>query len=74
MSIKRSDDSLNAEGWILDKYCLVTNDTRASMMIVRPNITRALPKGELTQPYILKMASGETLPALKEALVKLTLG
>jgi hypothetical protein len=44
------------------------------MTIVRPNVTTPLLKGELTWPYILKMTSGEALPALKEVLVKLTLG
>lgn len=44
------------------------------MMIVKPNITTALPKGELTRSYVLKMASGETLPALKEALAELIMG
>jgi hypothetical protein len=45
--------------------CFVTINTRASMMIVIPHVITVLPKGELTQPYILKMALGETLPALK---------
>jgi hypothetical protein len=31
-------------------------------------------KRELSQPYIQQMASGDTIPLLKEVLVELTIG
>jgi hypothetical protein len=57
------------KGWIQDKPCLVTMDTRASVTITRPDITVGLPNREPSQPCILQMVSRETLPVLKEALV-----
>jgi hypothetical protein len=65
---------LNAKGWIGDKPCLVTTDTRAPVTIPRRYITAGLLTRALTGPYILYMASGETLPILKETLVQLALG
>jgi hypothetical protein len=43
----RSDDSLNAEGQIRYKPCLVTTDTRASVTIIQPDITTGMPKRPL---------------------------
>lgn len=52
--------------------CLVTTDNGPSIATARPDIT-GLPERKVTQPYILQMASGKTLPALNEVLVKVTL-
>jgi hypothetical protein len=52
----------------------VTFDTRPSVSITKPDITAGWPESKLSQYYMLQMASGETLPTLKEALVELTLG
>jgi hypothetical protein len=52
-----------------DKPYILTTDTKASVMITRPNITAGLPEREdtqVTQPYIPHMASGNTLPILKK--------
>jgi hypothetical protein len=70
---EEDDDSLNAQGWTGDKPCLLTIDTGASVTTVRPNTAAGLPKRKPSH-YILQMASWETLPILKEALVELTLG
>jgi hypothetical protein len=40
----KSDNSLNAEGWIADKLCLMTTDTKASVMNTGPNIAAGLLK------------------------------
>jgi predicted aspartyl protease len=74
MSARKGNDSLNMEGQIGDKSCLMTIDTGASVTIVRLDITAGLPVRELTRPYVLQMLSGKTLLILKEALVELTLG
>jgi hypothetical protein len=42
-------------------------------MIIWPDITAGLLKRELTQLYVLEMASGETLTVLKGVLIGLTL-
>jgi hypothetical protein len=42
------------------------------MTIMRPNIMAGLLKRELSGPYILQIALGETALALKEALMKLS--
>jgi hypothetical protein len=70
----KDNDSLNAEGWIGGKSCLVIIGTGAPITIARLDITAGLPKRELTRSYILQMASVETHPVLKEALVELLLG
>jgi hypothetical protein len=44
------------------------------MTFARLDITAELPEREVTQLYDLPMASGETLPILKEILVELPLG
>jgi hypothetical protein len=68
VSEKHNHDSLQAEGWIGEKPCLVTIDAGASVTITRPHITAGLPEKDL------QMASEETLPILKETLVEVTLG
>jgi hypothetical protein len=70
---KDSHNSLKVEGQIGDKSCLVTVDTRASVTIARPDIRAGLPQKDPPMKCILQMASGETLPILKEVLVTLTL-
>lgn len=44
------------------------------MTVVRQNITAGLPEKYLSTPEALQMVSGQILPILKEALLKLTLG
>jgi hypothetical protein len=58
---------LTADGWIQEKPCRVTIDTRASATVDRPDIVAGL-------PYVLQTASGETMPVVKEAHVELTMG
>jgi hypothetical protein len=70
MLAKGSHDSLIAEGWIWEKPI----DTGASVTIARSDIVTEQLKGKPSRPYILQMASRETNPVLKEALVELTLG
>jgi hypothetical protein len=41
---------------------------RASVTIVRLDIIIVLPERELTQPYVLQMASWETIPILKDTV------
>jgi hypothetical protein len=71
---KQRHGSLSAKWWIGDKSYLVSVDIWASVTIARPDTTAVLPVTDLITPYFLQMASGEVLPILKEALVKLTLG
>jgi hypothetical protein len=52
----------------------VTIDTGASATVARPDIVAGLPERELSQPYVLQTASGETIPVMKEAHVELTMG
>jgi hypothetical protein len=52
----------------------VTIDTGASATVARPDIVAGLPERELSRPYVLQMASGETIPVVKEACVELTIG
>jgi hypothetical protein len=52
----------------------VTINTGACVTISRPNIATGWPERKPDLCYRLKMASGESLLRLKEALVKLTLG
>jgi predicted aspartyl protease len=58
---------LTADGWIQEKPCRVTVDTGASATVARPDIVARLPERELSQPYVLQTASGETMPVMKEA-------
>jgi predicted aspartyl protease len=66
--------SLSADGWVQEKPCWVTIDTGASATVARPDIVAGLPERELSQPYVLQTASGETIPVVKEAHVELTMG
>jgi hypothetical protein len=52
----------------------VTIDTRVSVTIARPDIIAGLTERDPSTQYALQTASGETLPTLKEASVKLTRG
>jgi hypothetical protein len=52
----------------------MTIDPGMCVTIARPDIAKGWPEGKLNQCYGLETASGESLPILKEALVKLTLG
>jgi hypothetical protein len=69
MLAEKDNYRLNARGWIEDKSHLMTINTGPSVMIARPDITAGLLRRELSRPYVLQMASGKTLPLLKEALV-----
>jgi hypothetical protein len=51
----------------------VTIDTGASATVARSDIVAGLPERELSQPYVLQTASGETIPVV-EAHVELTMG
>jgi predicted aspartyl protease len=66
--------SLTANGWIQVKPCRVTIDTGASVTVARPDIVAGLPERELSRPYVLQTASGETIPVVQEARVELTIG
>jgi predicted aspartyl protease len=66
--------SLIADGWIQERPCRVTVDTGASATVARPDIVAGLPERELSRPYVLKTASGETMPVMKKAHVELTMG
>jgi hypothetical protein len=74
VSQKHGHDSMNTQVGIGDKSCLIHTDTEASVTIAIPDITTGLPERDLTTSYVLQMASGETLPISKEALITLTLG
>jgi hypothetical protein len=73
MHTRKDYDNIITEEWIGDKSCIMTIDAEASLMIVRPDITTGFPERELTRPYLLQVASGKTLPILKEAFIELTL-
>jgi predicted aspartyl protease len=66
--------SLTADVWIQEKPCRVTIDTGASSTVARPDIVAGLPERELSRPYVLQTASGETILVVKEARVELTIG
>jgi hypothetical protein len=66
--------SLIADGWVQEKPCRVSIDTGASATVARPDIVAGLTERELSQPYVLQTASGETMPVKKEAHVELTMG
>jgi hypothetical protein len=57
-----------------DEPCLITVDTGVSVTTVRPDIVAAGPKRKPRRHYLLKRASKEALPILKETLVEPTLG
>jgi hypothetical protein len=71
---KWTQDSLIADGWIQERPCRVTIDTRASVSIARPNIVAGLPERKPNLLYVLRTTSGETIPVMREAHVELTLG
>jgi hypothetical protein len=71
---ERTGNRLVAQGWVTDKPCSVTIDTRAVVTVVKPDIAAGLPETEPSTKCALQAASGETLPILKEAFVTLTLG
>jgi predicted aspartyl protease len=52
----------------------VTIDTGAYATVARPDIVAGLPERELSQPYVLQTASGETIPVVQEAHVELIMG
>jgi hypothetical protein len=52
----------------------VTIDIGASLTITQPDIVTGQPRWKPSRVYIFKTASDETVPVLKEAVVKLTLG
>jgi hypothetical protein len=62
----RSNDSLISEGWIQDNAFLVTIYTGASVTTTSPDII--IQPEKTSQPYVLQMLSGETIPTLKEVL------
>lgn len=62
---KKSDSGPSAEGWIGDKSFLVTINTRACMMITRPDLGEGLPETGLPSPYTLQVASEDTSPSLE---------
>jgi predicted aspartyl protease len=66
--------SLIADGRIHEIPCRVTIDTGAAATVARRDIVAGLPERELSQPYVLQTASGETMPNRKEAHVELTWG
>jgi hypothetical protein len=68
------DNDLYVDGWIKGKPSRVIIDTGATVSIARPDIVAGLPVRETRRSYFLKMASGQTIPIDKEALVDLTLG
>jgi hypothetical protein len=56
--------SLTADGWTQEKPCRVTTDIRASVTVARADIFAGLPERELSRPYVLQTASGETIPVV----------
>jgi hypothetical protein len=51
---------------------LITTDTGASVTIDQPDISKRMPERELTQLYVLQVASSD-IPVMGEAFVELTL-
>jgi hypothetical protein len=74
LSEGHKDEKLNAEGRIGGKKCLVASDAGALVRVSLSDITAGLPEMDPTTPYVLQMTTGQTLPILKKALVKLPLG
>jgi hypothetical protein len=71
---ERARSNLRATGRIGDKPCSVIVDTGASVTTVRRDIAAGLPQREVTRRMWLRSVSGQNIPILKEAFVKLTLG
>jgi hypothetical protein len=71
---KWAEDSLIADGWLQERPCRVTIDTGASVTIARPDIVVGLPEGKPNLSFVLRTASGETIPVMREAHVEVTLG
>jgi hypothetical protein len=63
MLLERNGDTLHCQGLIRDKLFIMT--------ITRPDTAPQQPE---KKPYVLQMASRETLPVLKEVWVELPLG
>jgi predicted aspartyl protease len=68
---ERAKGSLIADGWVQEKPCRVTIDTGASATVARPDVVAGLPERELSQPYVLQTASGETMPVMTSERPKL---
>jgi hypothetical protein len=66
--------NLKVVGRIGDEPCLMSVDTGASTTVVRSDIAEGLPERHLPMRVYLQCISGQAIPVLKEALVKLTLG
>jgi hypothetical protein len=71
--IKDGYNSLHAKGLIGGKAYVMTNDTGASVMVVRRDIAIGLPERDPPMKCAVP-ESGETLTILKEALMTLILG
>jgi hypothetical protein len=70
----RADPRLVTQGWIGNKPCLVTIDTRVYVTIARPEITTGRSKRQPSQCYMWQTVSSKALPILKEVFLILTLG
>jgi hypothetical protein len=66
--------NLRVNGRIGDKPCIVTIDTGAAVSIARPDMAAGLPEREVTRKTYVRSVSGQIVPILKEALLKLILG
>jgi hypothetical protein len=66
--------NLKVDGRIGDKPCLVSVDTGASTTVVRSDMAEGLPERHIPMRVYLQCISGQAIPVLKEALVRLTLG
>jgi hypothetical protein len=58
--VKHGHDSLNTEGRIGGKSCLVTIDTGASVTVARLDVTTGLSKRDPTMLYVLQAALGDS--------------
>jgi predicted aspartyl protease len=67
-------ERLRVDGWIGEKPCVVSVDTGASSTIVSPQMAEGLPIRVPASVTYLQSVSGDAVPVLQEALVKLTLG
>jgi hypothetical protein len=54
---ENEDPSLVTQGWVGDKPCLVTVDTRAYVTVARPDITAGWPERQPNQRLMLQMVS-----------------
>jgi hypothetical protein len=71
---QHSHDSLNAKVLIGDETYHVIIDTGVSLVIARPETTARLPDRDLTRPYILQLASGQTFPHLEGSVSRVDMG